>query len=78
MLISQSSARDGKKLSKIIKEEAKVEKETLSLAITELGDAQKFQRASLKVRSFSFTLTTYVRRTLTPSIARSESACISR
>ena len=40
----------GRKLSKIIKSEAKAEKAALHVALKELAEIQKLQKASVKVR----------------------------
>ena len=41
--------KEGKRLAKIIKEEAKSEKKALSVAITELAELQKLQKQAIKV-----------------------------
>ncbi|KAL0953270.1 hypothetical protein HGRIS_004520 [Hohenbuehelia grisea] len=46
--IIKSEQKNSKKLTKIIKEEGKVEKQSLSLAIAELGALQKIQKAAIK------------------------------
>jgi L-rhamnose mutarotase len=45
------AAKDSKRLSKIIKEEAKAEKQALSVAINELAELQKLQKQAIKVSS---------------------------
>jgi len=45
--IAKAEAKDGKRLSKIIKEEAKVEKKALNVAINELQQLQKLQKAAV-------------------------------
>ncbi|KAF8905057.1 hypothetical protein CPB84DRAFT_1772299 [Gymnopilus junonius] len=46
--IAKGEADNGKRLSKIIKDEAKVEKQTLAIAINELADLQKVQKDIVK------------------------------
>jgi hypothetical protein len=47
--INITTAKDSKRLSKIIKEEAKAEKKALSVALTELAEIQKLQKQAIKV-----------------------------
>jgi hypothetical protein len=44
--------KEGKRLSKIIKQEGKVEKQALEVAINELGELQKIQKSAVKVPFF--------------------------
>ncbi|KAL0562970.1 hypothetical protein V5O48_019108 [Marasmius crinis-equi] len=46
--IEKLEAKDGKNLSRIIKQEGKVEKKALSVAITELAELQRLQQAAVK------------------------------
>ncbi|KAH9838289.1 uncharacterized protein C8Q71DRAFT_750308 [Rhodofomes roseus] len=49
--IEKSSAKEGKRLSKVLKSEAKAEAKAIEQAIRELADIQKMQKASLKEES---------------------------
>lgn len=42
--------KEGKLVAKVIKQEAKAEKEALASAVKELADLQKLQKYSVKVR----------------------------
>ena len=42
-------AKDGRRISKIIKEEGKTGKQALDISINELEELQKFQRNAVKV-----------------------------
>uniref|UniRef100_A0A0W0FMP9 Dna binding protein ncp1 n=1 Tax=Moniliophthora roreri TaxID=221103 RepID=A0A0W0FMP9_MONRR len=46
--IAKQEVKDGKRLSKIIKQEGKVEKQALGVAINELAELQKIQKAAVK------------------------------
>ncbi|KAJ3493486.1 hypothetical protein NLJ89_g11008 [Agrocybe chaxingu] len=46
--IAKEEAKHGKRLTKIIKAEAKTEKQALALAIDELEELQKFQKSAVK------------------------------
>lgn len=48
-----SLAKDAKRLATIIRQESKVEKQSLSVAIDELAELQKIQRTAVKVGLFS-------------------------
>jgi hypothetical protein len=47
-------AKDGRRISKIIKEEGKTEKQAVDIAIKELEELQKFQNNAIKVFLFFF------------------------
>lgn len=46
------SVKEGKRLAKVVKDEARAEQEALELAIRELSEIQKTQRAAVKVGWF--------------------------
>ncbi|KAF8150685.1 hypothetical protein B0H34DRAFT_801621 [Crassisporium funariophilum] len=46
--IARSEAKDGKRISKIIRQEGKTEKQSLAMAIDELADLQRFQKNAVK------------------------------
>ncbi|TFK40174.1 hypothetical protein BDQ12DRAFT_734188 [Crucibulum laeve] len=46
--IEKAAAKDSRRLSKVIKQEAKIEKQALTVAIDELANLQKFQKAAVK------------------------------
>lgn len=44
-----TSGKEGKRLSKIIRQEAKTEKQAVTVAIKELAELQKIQKMAVKV-----------------------------
>ena len=49
MLTDEGAAKEARRLSKIVKEEGKVEKKALSVAINELAELQGLQKKAVKV-----------------------------
>lgn len=46
------SVKEGKRLAAVIKSEARLEQRALEIAIKEMADIQKLQKASIKVQWF--------------------------
>ncbi|KAF9468022.1 hypothetical protein BDZ94DRAFT_1144786, partial [Collybia nuda] len=55
-----TNAKDGQRISKVIKEEAKAEKKALDVAINELAELQKIQKAAVKSEAKAHTSHTKV------------------